>query len=296
MKIITPKNIRPELQEAIMSGTAPDECIAQLLMSGSIAYDGTTYGHYSPIHRMTNEPFETYFKKEDIEGKDVLTVNGSGDFLTWVIQNKPSSVSTFDINIFTEYYQMLKMGALLTLDYSEYLDFFYGDNVLDEKYFPRVLSVLPEHIVNFWESLLDYFDPIEINESQLFVPSVTTINNARRYNSFLRDSESYNKAREAATKLCYAFHNLAFDELGEIKKKFDTIFLSNIVDYQNYHSALDAISKLRSALESILKDDGIIIASSLNSKSLMPNYIGPNGSIIKRPDFVREIRVKACKH
>ena len=295
MRIVMPYNIRPELREAIKNDVAPDACIAQLLMTGSIAYDTATYGHYSPVHRMTNEPFETYFKKEDIEGKDVLTVNGSGDFLTWVIQNKPASVSTFDINIFTEYYQMLKMGALLTLDYLEYLEFFYGDEVFDERYFERIFTVLPEYVVDFWRSLLDYYDPFEIIESQLFVPSVTTLSNAVRYNSFLKDKESYNKAKEAASKLCYAFHNLDLSDLTLIGKKFDTIFLSNIIDYQNYHSALDAISKLRAALSPILKDDGVIIASSLKVNSNVPNYIGPNGSFVKRPDSIREIRVKACK-
>lgn len=291
MRIIKPNNINPTLLSAIKTGTANDAVIAQLLMSGTIAYERERFSHYSPVYRQTNEPFETYLKASDIEGKDILTVNGSGDFLTWIIQNNPASVSTFDINIFTDYYQYLKMGALLTLSYNEYLNFFYGNNVFNEKDFAKILTVLPKHVQDFWESLTNYFEPNEIIESELFVQNIVTIANARRYNSFLRNEESYLKAKKAAAKLCYASHNLDFNKLSEIKKKFDTIFISNIIDYQNYRTILEAVSKLRSQLSQNLKPNGVIIASTIGQRN-MPLNVGPNASLKRASDSLYELRVK----
>ncbi len=295
MYIITPKNIHKDLLERVKEGSASDSEIAQLLVGGAINYDAKLFDRYAPIFRQANEPFEKYLRQADIEGKDVLTVAGSGDFLTWVLQNKPASISTFDVNAFTEYYQALKMGALLTLSYSEYLDFFYGVNIFSDKYFEKVLNVLPNYVREFWESLTDYFEPNEIITSPLFVQSVVTITNAQEYNTFLKDRASYMKAKEAAMKIYYAFHRIDFKEMNEIKKKFDTIFISNIVDYQNYATIFEAITKLRESLDSNLKDDGVIIASTF-SQNALPRVIDPNAITRKASESIYELRIKKCRH
>ena len=96
-------------------------------------------------------------------------------------------------------------------------------------------------------------------------------------------------------KIYYAFHRIDFKEMNEIKKKFDTIFISNIVDYQNYATIFEAVTKLRESLDSNLKDDGVIIASTF-SQNALPRVIDPNAITRKASESIYELRIKKCRH
>ena len=295
MEILTPNTIDKNIVKEIKNGVANDGAVAQLIISGAVAYDKDLFNHYAPIYRQTTEPFEKYFKAEDIKEKDVLTVVGSGDFLMWILKNKPNSVSTFDVNVFTKYYQDLKVAGILCFNYQEYLDFFYGNKVFDEEMFYRLLDILPRDSKRFWDSLLDSYEPIEIINSGLFVQNVVSVQNAKRLNSFLSDELNYFRTKKELYKFCYAFHNLNFNELNEIPKKYDTIFLSNIIDYQNCRSLFDIVKKLQERANYSLKDNGSLIASSIGN----PKVHAMNNNLVnvkKENEAVYSLRVKKAWH
>ena len=71
----------------------------------------------------------------------------------------------------------------------------------------------------------------------------------------------------------YVFHNLALNELNQINKKFDTIFLGNI-EKQNSFKVLITAEKLKEQLKSNLTRDGVIMSTTCfdNYSPVDPKY------------------------
>ena len=290
MKIINETAINPTLRYQLKEGIASDLAIAQLLIDGVIANDSSAnFNKYSAIYRQTNEPFEKYLTKEAIEGKDVLTVSASGDFLISILRNNPKSVSTFDINVFSSYYQELKIAGIMALDYQEFLNFFYGNDNFNKTSLDKILPILPKKTKEFWEGIFSFYDALDVASSQLFVQNIVTVNTAISYNSFLKNEIEYLKTKKALYNLSYTFHNLDYNSLDEIKKKFDTIFLSNITDYQGYISLYSKIKNMKKTTDNLLKRNGVIIASTFNKSSAIERI---DSTSVTEFDPVYAIKIK----
>ena len=271
MRFISSKNLDLSTKKDVMDGVASDGKIAELIVNGNLDYDNDTI--YAPICTLTDEPFDLCLRKEDIEDKDVLTATGSGDYLFWIMLNNPASVSTFDINIFNEYYQVLKFGALLKLDYNDYLNFFYGENAFSKDEYAKLESALPKNVKEFWGNLVNKFDSSEITNSKLFDQNRSDVVLARFRNPFLKSEIKYLEAKKAMYQSLYVFHNLALNELNQINKKFDTIFLGNI-EKQNSFKVLITAEKLKEQLKSNLTRDGVIMSTTCfdNYSPVDPKY------------------------
>lgn len=255
------------MSNELVENMQTNETIASLIVGGFINTCNSTFNRQKPIHRQTDEPFEEYLKKEDIENKDVLTIVNSGDFLIHILNNHPKSVSTFDINIFAKYYQDLKIAAILTLNYQEFLDFFYGKNALNEKSFKKVLSILPIEIKNFWESIIKIYDSKTILNSNLFLQKTCSKELAIKYNSYLKNEIEFLKTKENVYLANYAFHNLNYNNLNELVKKFDTIFIGDLLDDLTLCKSLKkVIESMKTCAINNCRENGVVIASTNNKE------------------------------
>ena len=86
--------------------------------------DGKQHNWYDKIYYSTNEDLESLLDVFDVEGKDVLSVTGSGDQAFHFHSKKANNVDLFDINRLTIHYYYLRVWVLNHLDnYYPNMDF-----------------------------------------------------------------------------------------------------------------------------------------------------------------------------
>lgn len=164
--------------------------IAQGILSnstGNIKSD-TPYHQSSFIYKKTNEDISAcfeYLKKRD----KVLTVIGSSNQVLNSILAGSRNIDCFDISMFPEEYMFLHLAGVENLTQDEYMEFFYGDVTTDEKYddiYSKLSSALPKNSKKFWDSLFNFYDWYEINDSPLFSNEVVTIPDTIEKNVYLQ--------------------------------------------------------------------------------------------------------------
>ena len=263
------KNLPNHITTAITNGTIKPEQVAQLLIEGSITnHLDVNFHKFSAVYRQTNEPLSQYLVDIDVLDKDVLTVVGSGDFLLSLINKGAKNISTFDISIFTKYYQELKVAAMQTLSYEEFLEFFYGNNCFDEELYGRISNYLNKESRDFWDSLFDHYEPKDIENSPMFIRQNVTINNGINSTPYLANEQEYLKTKARLSKISFSFHNLDVLELPyTLKRNFDAILLSNTGDcIKEMGQSLDArLNYLRHKTGRLLNANGFIISTIFNS-------------------------------
>ena len=82
------------------------------------------FGEYASVYIFTTESLSSYIDKLKVKNKDILTVTGSGDQLLNLALNGAKTVDNFDINKNAYYFVQLKLAALQSLNYDEFLNFF----------------------------------------------------------------------------------------------------------------------------------------------------------------------------
>ena len=91
--------------------------------------DSIDRNRYSQIYILTNENQEVLANPNFTNNKNILTVLGSGDQVLNLLLGNAKTITTFDKNILAKYYFDLKRALILTLDYQDYLNFFFPKNI-----------------------------------------------------------------------------------------------------------------------------------------------------------------------
>lgn len=260
------KKIPKHIVNSIKKDTIKPEQIAQLLVEGSVFnHLKSDFHKYSAIYRQTNEPISSYLNNLNLKGKDALTVTGSGDFLLSLINKDINYVATFDISIFTKFYQNLKFTALLNLNYEDFLNFFYGNKIFDCNIYDHLRFFLVEETRQFWDSLFDFYEPSEIIDSPLFMQQMAFPETAIINNTYLQNKSQYSETQEKARNIKFDFYNLDILKLPiSLKRKFDIILISNIRDYSHEmgESLEDFVQYLQNNFGKLLKENGLIIGTT----------------------------------
>jgi len=236
-----------------------------------------SFGLYSPVYRQTNEDVSKIFKTLDVENKNILTVASSGDFLLSFVNQGANSIETFDISIFTKYYQELKVAAIQALEYEEFLRFFYDNNCFSLVLYKRITPYLTKEGKIFWDTIFNSFKPEQIRNSRIFMPQLNLISSVLRRIPYLKDKEEYDKTRTQIKNRNFKFYNLNILKLPTtIKRKFDIIFISNIGDYnQKMGQDLETrINYLRNKTGKLLNANGVIVST------VFSYFRDSNGNII----------------
>lgn len=196
------------------------------------------YGRYSKLYAFTTENIGGYYLQTSFLKKKVLTVCGSGDHVLNAILLGSNEIDTFDINILTYYFLKLKIAAVKTLSYTEFLDYFLLENnlsAMNYKLFQKMKKELESEILTFWEAIYRdvEYDGRKLRDSSLFHNLYDTNEKKLMSNPYLKE-ENFTKLKGKIdlSKVTFIESSL-LDLKDKCKKNYDLIFLSNISDYLN---------------------------------------------------------------
>ena len=225
--------------------------------------DADFYTFYSA----TNENLE-YLSMLGIDGKDTLTVTGSGDQALNLAFFGASSIETFDINQLTFFALDLKMAALMHLSRSEFISFYSMPNLFDKKLYQKLRPYISEITRVVFDTLLDsidlaynYYDCVE----EPFYSGINITCN----NPYLSSEQAYLETRKRMQSLKRPIVNrqCPVNKLDKVFGPKDVVLLSNILqyclenDYKNQDYNFDSEAKKRDfvrSLANVLKQDGIV--------------------------------------
>lgn len=237
------------------------------------------FGEYASVYIFTTESLSSYIDKLKVKNKDILTVTGSGDQLLNLALNGAKTVDNFDINKNAYYFVQLKLAALQSLNYDEFLNFFCScidlesnvfmqkklqENpyVFDYNVYKKISNKLGLDVKHFWDLIYKEFnfDGKKIYNSMCFTSDRKS---AIFANSYLKNEINYNRTKQMIQSVSVDFYFLDILKLHTLPKKYDCILLSNIYDYlvSDWYNVIsgDEFNKyIQDNLSNNLKKGGII--------------------------------------
>ena len=206
---------------------------------------------YSKIYFNSNENIQYLFKNIEFKDKNVFSVLGSSDQLILAKSLGAKKIDTFDINRLTLYYYYLRKWCI------EYDHLAYPYPLLDNNYiwlnrlvnFVEIKSENEANAIKFWKRLIRR----KVDFKKLFI----------------RDNEYKSMSDSQMSDLVnynISFDNIDFSDDVNIDKKYDIVILSNIIEW--YLGNNRKVSKIKDNLVDIVKDDGIVICSNLNYRTI----------------------------
>lgn len=256
-----------------------DSVIAQKIvgLSRNNYSDKSLFSNTSQIYIKSNERINDYINYLRNK-KDVLSVIASGDQIINMVLNGSKNIDAFDISVFPKYYLFLKLGALKCLTREQYLDFFYrldkDDEEYDDMYYDLIRYNLDSNTKEFWTSLIDFYDWKEITSSPLFSSEEIDVSDVIIQNEYL-ENDKYSKLKNIIDNVnINTFNGNIFDL--EFKDKYDLIYLSNIIYYNN-------IKKYKELMDSYkLNPNGIILSYLYNSLDKINNYFSDGSYYVEK--------------
>lgn len=188
------------------------------------------FSKYSKMYLMTTENIDGYYHNFDFKNKTVLTVTSSFDHALNAILYGAKKVTTFDINRLSYYMANLKLAAVKTLSYDEFVEFFFGNNAFNYLAYQKICECLHKNIIHYFDQIYKHFEynGLAIKESYLFHHGHK---NHIEDNTYLLD-DHYAQLKEKVKDVQVEFINTSVIHLPKhVQTKYDLILLSNISDY-----------------------------------------------------------------
>lgn len=227
---------------------------------------------YSSVYLFASENIRGFTRKLSFEDNNVLTVCSSGDQALNLILNGADTIDLFDINIFTKYYFYLKKAAIETLDYNQFLNFFFpkffNDKVFCfDTYLEIRKNISDDEIRYFWDYLFCHYSGSSIYNSELFRDLYYPKDTIVKANDYLMNEQNYNKLKLLLENLKFNFYHLnIFEDKIPNDIRYDFIYLSNIFDYLNIDNKLEYTNKVKEIIlntKNNITDTGLIAVSYL---------------------------------
>ena len=203
------------------------------------------------LYSRTNEDLKRLFEIIDVQGKNVLSVLSSSDYLFSALYKDVGNIETFDINSITHRYYYLRKWLIQ----NGYID---ASKICTQDIFKIISSIKTDNqcekdSILFWKY---FFNLSRCKKGHLYYYDNLFIDIAARemiYENNLGDVASILDG-----------YNLQFKHMNVCNgfypdKKYDVIFLSNIMDYNR--NSKSKIEDIRDNLDDLLTDDGIIVMS-----------------------------------
>jgi len=218
------------------------------------------------MYLYATEMVSEYYSRIDLQDKSVLTIIGSGDQIINAYFFGAKSVTGFDINKRAVLFADLKINAIKSLSFKEFL-LFFGDRFDNASFefslYQKVRENLKEESINFFDGLYKEMEGKDFLNSSYFRQRASIVTLPSEVNAYLRDEESYNKVKNILALKTPELIAADIQEIPSIleKRTFDLINLSNVPNYfvgrnegrvENFISFLKEYSKL-------LVNEGLLI-------------------------------------
>lgn len=210
------------------------------------------YNHRK-IYPNTNENMRALFDMFSVEGKDVFSVLASSDQVFSAFYLGAKNVDSFDSNKLTIYYYYLRKWIIKYLK-EEYINEEYyndGSELIDLIKTIKGKSLDEKKAQAFWISYLNKNKRID---KDLFITTSYSFDNV-----FKDDLDVLSKRIKNIK-----FYNYDLATRFKLKKKYDVVILSNILECLQNPCQLFAA---KDNIERLLKDDGICVCSHLMKQS-----------------------------
>ena len=212
------------------------------------------------MHQSTNENLTAIFGQFDFQGKDVLSVLSSSDQMMSSYYLGAKNVDTFDNNITTYLFYYLKKWCMeytgksyLSASNTELLDCLdlHGNNDIEK------------NVAFFWKRiLLSLTKPLK--ETALFYTNYSESWGVP-YSEDIPKMNGIMKGKDPNYQEMDIFGE------NETNKQYDIIVLSNILEYAYDSDDKKIYRNIMHNLQNALKEDGIVICSSLIFEKAMEN-------------------------
>lgn len=241
------------------------------------------FSEYSAMYTFTTENLAGYLEQLSISGKSILTVTASGDQLINLALLGARNVDNFDSCKNAYYMAKLKIAALKTLTYEEFLSYFsyceeqsinhlgiisiqqpVNENpyYLSYNLYLKIRNNLDVDVAYYFDYLYhEYnFSSDKLKLSDLFFKG--SKKDAIANNKYLANPNNYYEARTRIQQVSYNFYNCDVYQICNIECQYDIILLSNIYDYVTLNEYTcdndntEYIQYIRNNLDSILNPEG----------------------------------------
>ncbi len=231
----------------------------------------TSFGNFDPSYLWTNEDMKLY-PKENLKGKNILTITSSGDHALNAILNGATNIDSFDVNLFSKYVSALKIAMIKKYGYYDFFkrmkwiedvggfNFSSKENIIDG--IRKYLSC-DEYL--FWST----FERLRINNKVRFNDVINVYGNLK-LNAYV-DVFEYSKLKRKLKCASVTYYDSDVINVAKnVSKKYDRVFLSNVLEYvlaSNGPRFVNNYSDVMNKLDKILLPSSIIYGYDFNDIS-----------------------------
>lgn len=196
-----------------------------------------------------------------------LVITGSGDQAISLTLRNFKNITSIDINYLARFYAELKIAAIKTLSYQDFILFFKNnDNSFNYKLFKQFQNLLTPECEKFWNQqyINHHYNGKKIRNSSLFNLQHDNWNNKIANVPYLQSEEIYKKIKGNIQLTHFTFITDNFSTY-QFDNTFDMILLSNISDYSHKMFNDDYIKEFKTYFVEkanfLLNKDGISMFS-----------------------------------
>ena len=224
-------------------------------LASRVIMDGKIIAGYDKVYYQINEDINDVLLGEDFTDKDVLSVLASADQYFMFKALDAKKVDSFDFNRLTMYYYFLRKWSI------KYNNDVYPDIFYDDFYVENLLEKV-EVSSDLEKKALDFFKRHVSNRSD-FSKLFYDVDAQPYGNTLFQNVRQLKKIVDSD----FTFYNMDLfrNNRDLITKKYDYLYISNILDWAREDSSKITIAK--DNLLSLLKDNGKVICSRLVNRS-----------------------------
>lgn len=228
------------------------------------------FKQFNYLYPFTTENINAYLDCFDLSNRSLLTVGSSADQVLNAIICGCKNITLYDICPFTREYYYLKISAIKVLNREEYLKFFCylnypmwlfkNINTFDNRVYVKIaeyLKNIDDDSYYFWNELFNNYKDKTIRK-KIFNKDEVNLKTNLSVNRYLFSDDTYNLLSKLIDKTSVEIVNGDIFNI-DTYKKYDNIFLSNILAYCN----LDKFVGLIYRIVELLNDDGKMLVSYL---------------------------------
>ncbi len=225
-------------------------------LASRVIMDDKMVDGYDKVYYQINEDVNDVLLGEDFTDKDVLSVLASADQYFMFKALDAKKVDAFDFNRLTIYYYFLRKWSIKYNNNNVYPDIFYDDSYVENLLEKVVVSSDLE------KKALDFFK-MHVSNGSDFSKFFYDVDVQPYGNTLFQNIRQLKKIIDSD----FTFYNMdLFKDNGDlISKKYDYLYISNILDWAREDSSKITIAK--DNLLSLLKDNGKVICSRLVNRS-----------------------------
>lgn len=237
------------------------ECAIQMMRKNIKGDRIDDFSAYSACYVFSNENLSDYYPRFNMNNGSVLTVCGSGDQVLMAVLYGAKRVDCFDTNCLTYYNLILKMNAVMFLDYNDFCSLYNLSNrVCDrKKIYKKFYNYLSPDVKYFWDYIFINGE-LSLGVKQFF-PYFFKERDEELYKAMERISylseDNFIKLKELLKVSEINFKKCDFLEVFD--KYTDTYDFINLSNISTYIDRLAFVKKVREAVCSHLNDNGNIM-------------------------------------